>query len=1073
MSAQYESDGGTVFAVANNNNAVVVPLAPTRPVGSVLLIPIFSKLITAALSSAPFGFNELGVWASGTAGGGKIWLYAKEVVGGETNPSIAVTGATGTSGELWGACCYCYSSVDLNGGITAILDGTPAITDASGTTICTYPALTTAAVDSLIVRLLARFRDAADTFTPTATWTEREDIGSTVRTGAQHHLQDKVAVGTGVQAAVTVAPSNTTAARYLALSIALKTPQPKQTTSGEVSLASPPVPETRTAHKIIVRACKRSSSHSGVIRAQLFEGATPRSSVLQTPELSTAFADYALSISDADAAAITNYANLSVRWYGYAGTGTATIFDISKIRLEAPEGAAGPQTRYGATSMAVTFDKAVTGRRKTFGQIDRPFIFAASTAGIVTVPAVTHYGATSMVVAFVKDVRGQRKTFGQIAQSVIFSKDVQGQRKTFGQIARPLTFGAVISGRRQAFGQLVRPFIFGAVTSGQRKVFGQITFPIIFTKEAVGVRNVFGQLSMQTLFGKETAAQRRTFGQIAQPVIFGAITAARRKTFSQVALPLTFSKEVQGRLKALGQISLPIVFSKEVQGQRKTFGQLLSPFLFSKDVRGQRKTFGQVSMPIAAAISTAGIRMGLRLYGSLSLPMTFSKDVRGQRKAFGQIAMPLTFAKNVVGQRKTFGQTVFPIIFTKEAVGRKNVFGQLVMQTLFSKETAGRRRTFSQLALPVTFSKAVSGRRKTFGQVALPINTTIVISGKVIHNLFGSIAMPLTFNKQVAARRQTFGQITAPLLFGSAAQAQRRTFGQVARPVIFTATVKSGPVGVHGVLDLDLILTADTKGNIRVFGVILNQADSIYLGAVPAVAVYVGTELVWEEVFNPLDLTGLAVWFDASQLELADGATVNSWENLGAGADAANFNVVPYRPTLRMNALNSHPVVRFIPGSGLRVTGHGVTKDYTLAYVGRMVTTTGGRVICAAYPGGGNLLFGYWTSYMDIGYATGGGGFFTPDTRKAITTAWKLYSADCATPVVAPRLFSNGVLMGTHPTPPAADGWGGTLNLNGYGVASGEETGDCEIAEVVLYNRKLPDVERQEVEAYLREKWGI
>ena len=74
----------------------------------------------------------------------------------------------------------------------------------------------------MLVRFLARFRDAADTFTPTATWNEREDLGSTVRTGAQFHLQDKLATGTGSQAAVTVAPSVTSAARYLAVSLALR-----------------------------------------------------------------------------------------------------------------------------------------------------------------------------------------------------------------------------------------------------------------------------------------------------------------------------------------------------------------------------------------------------------------------------------------------------------------------------------------------------------------------------------------------------------------------------------------------------------------------------------------------------------------------------------------------------------------------------------------------------------------------------------------------------------------------------------------------------------------------------------
>jgi hypothetical protein len=43
------------------------------------------------------------------------------------------------------------------------------------------------------------------------------------------------------------------------------------------------------------------------------------------------------------------------------------------------------------------------------------------------------------------------------------------------------------------------------------------------------------------------------------------------------------------------------------------------------------------------------------------------------------------------------------------------------------------------------------------------------------------------------------------------------------------------------------------------------------------------------------------------------------------------------------------------------------------------------------------------------------------------------------------------------------------LNISGY--ANTEDTCDCEIAEVVLYNRKLSDSDRQTVEGYLRKKW--
>jgi hypothetical protein len=259
----------------------------------------------------------------------------------------------------------------------------------------------------------------------------------------------------------------------------------------------------------------------------------------------------------------------------------------------------------------------------------------------------------------------------------------------------------------------------------------------------------------------------------------------------------------------------------------------------------------------------------------------------------------------------------------------------------------------------------------------------------------------------------------------------------------------------------------------------INDADTLYLGTEVVDRVYAGNVLVWEppvSAFAPDDLAGLVIWLDASQLGLADGAAVNPWPNR---ANAAKPGVmVPAasgtEAALRANALNGKPAVRFYANhKRLRITGTGVAKDYTLAYVARMWGTTPGRILCAAYPSGGNTLFGWWTTYQDIAYATGGGGFFTPDTRTAWTTNWKLYSGDCATPSVQPRLFSDGVLLGSHPSPPAADGFGDTLNLSGYSPAGAEETSDCEVAEVVMYNRKLSDVERQQVEAYLRVKWGL
>ena len=361
----YQSDGGGVFAAANNNNAITVPLPATRPVGSVLLMAAFCRLITATAPTIT-GYTLLHTWTSGTASGGRMWLYGRIVDGTESAPSVTPVGATGTSGDLFGAGIVCYSGVDTSGGITAIFDGTPTTTDASGTTTCTYPALTIAQADSLVMRLLARWRDAADTFTPTATWNERADLGSTNRTGGQFHMQDKAATASGVQAAVTVAPSVTSAARYLAVTLALKGISPKQTSTAEISLASTTTPDTRTAHKLMVRARKTNAAHSGDPPAPALRGRHRAHAELETSALTTAFADYTLSVADVDAAAITSYSNLSIRLYGYSSSGTATVFEVSQLYLEAPATAGPAPTQRAISDTGATISDGLAREKSAF-----------------------------------------------------------------------------------------------------------------------------------------------------------------------------------------------------------------------------------------------------------------------------------------------------------------------------------------------------------------------------------------------------------------------------------------------------------------------------------------------------------------------------------------------------------------------------------------------------------------------------------------------------------------------------------------------------------------------------------
>jgi hypothetical protein len=216
--------------------------------------------------------------------------------------------------------------------------------------------------------------------------------------------------------------------------------------------------------------------------------------------------------------------------------------------------------------------------------------------------------------------------------------------------------------------------------------------------------------------------------------------------------------------------------------------------------------------------------------------------------------------------------------------------------------------------------------------------------------------------------------------------------------------------------------------------------------------------------FSPDDLSGLAVWFDAADY------TPGTWPNRGSGAQPV-FKGSP-NPVISANTQNGLPLVRFTVSEGrLRIpSGTGVTYEWTLVYVARMVGPTYGRIVNGIYPPN-NILVGWWNGNQDVMYDAG----FANNSYVAWTTDWKMYSADGTVNYQesggqGSRLFSDGTLLGTLGS---GQGWGGTLSISGYDAEVTSETCDCEIAEVVQYNRKLSDAERQQVEAYLHDKWFV
>lgn len=244
--------------------------------------------------------------------------------------------------------------------------------------------------------------------------------------------------------------------------------------------------------------------------------------------------------------------------------------------------------------------------------------------------------------------------------------------------------------------------------------------------------------------------------------------------------------------------------------------------------------------------------------------------------------------------------------------------------------------------------------------------------------------------------------------------------------------------------------------------VLLNTATKVYSGNAAAKKVYLGTTLVWSAPISwtPASIPGLVSWYDASQLTLADGAQVTSWTDLTAGGRHLLPNAQGTNPTFKTNGRNSLSVVRFNGTSNMltnRVSGSYnhffVVAKYNLAtftsYDGLITGYTGGNhIILIGNPPTANI-------YVPItGDASGKVTYYqngvnsTDIWTSPFMTVWGQANVSSVTSWIN---FEINVGLDRSHTP---RWWNG------------------DVGEIIGYSRVLTDVERQQVEGYLKTKWG-
>lgn len=208
--------------------------------------------------------------------------------------------------------------------------------------------------------------------------------------------------------------------------------------------------------------------------------------------------------------------------------------------------------------------------------------------------------------------------------------------------------------------------------------------------------------------------------------------------------------------------------------------------------------------------------------------------------------------------------------------------------------------------------------------------------------------------------------------------------------------------------------------------------------------------------FAPTDIAGLQLWLDASQITgLGDGDPVATWPDESGNGNNATQPSSGARPTYQTNEINGLPIIRFDGVDDELSFILTTPQPFTMFFVAKEITPAASGYGIPAW------RMGYDSASQLFLY--GNTGFALPCTRD---TSPHLFGGK-ASAGNGQMYFDGGGLGGTSPTDAA---WSGTSYLCSNGAGGFYQ---WDMAEFIIYDSALSDVDRQAVENYLAAKYGL
>lgn len=210
----------------------------------------------------------------------------------------------------------------------------------------------------------------------------------------------------------------------------------------------------------------------------------------------------------------------------------------------------------------------------------------------------------------------------------------------------------------------------------------------------------------------------------------------------------------------------------------------------------------------------------------------------------------------------------------------------------------------------------------------------------------------------------------------------------------------------------------------------------------------------------PSNYSGLQLWLDANDMSTVTTSsgtnTVTAWTNKSSVSKTISLGG---SPKLITGSLNSKSGVRFTTSDYLRETSN-YSAPVTVMYVGKLTGGANSRFVTGI---SNNWLLGAHGGTINDGYFEG----WVYDSGTGADTTPRLWSATIGGSGVNSTVYSNTSSIASNQSGITGPN-GISINQSPYG-----EYSNCELYELIIYNKVISTEERDNLFTYFYNKWGV